>query len=150
MSYSFQDVNDVQVPFSDFIDRTTNWRLPWHDISSVVYGSAARDVARHFIQRWNATKLEKLKDDNNFPLLLPKSYENVAVPSVFKRISQRCSVQVLRSSCQWSTGENSVDSSIHQAYIDLITNAQHYVYIENQFFISMIQSQDVTNGRVSS
>lgn len=30
--------------------------MPWHDIASVVHGRAARDVARHFIQRWNFTK----------------------------------------------------------------------------------------------
>lgn len=42
--------------FSDFIDRHTTPRMPWHDIASVVHGRAARDVARHFIQRWNFTK----------------------------------------------------------------------------------------------
>lgn len=35
--------------------------MPWHDIHSVTFGAPARDVARHFIQRWNATKTEKLK-----------------------------------------------------------------------------------------
>lgn len=43
--------------FSDFIDRHTTPRMPWHDIASVVHGKAARDVARHFIQRWNFTKV---------------------------------------------------------------------------------------------
>lgn len=42
--------------FLDFIDRHTTPRMPWHDIASVVHGRAARDVARHFIQRWNFTK----------------------------------------------------------------------------------------------
>lgn len=31
--------------------------MPWHDIASAVHGKAARDVARHFIQRWNFTKV---------------------------------------------------------------------------------------------
>lgn len=44
----------------DFIDRYTTPRMPWHDISSVVHGKAARDVARHFIQRWNFTKVRNL------------------------------------------------------------------------------------------
>lgn len=44
----------------DFIDRYTTPRMPWHDISSVVHGKAARDVARHFIQRWNFTKVRYL------------------------------------------------------------------------------------------
>ena len=46
---------------SDFIDRGMTPRMPWHDIHSVTFGEPARDVARHFIQRWNATKTEKLK-----------------------------------------------------------------------------------------
>lgn len=41
----------------DFIDRHKTPRMPWHDIASVVHGKAARDVARHFIQRWNFTKV---------------------------------------------------------------------------------------------
>jgi phosphatidylserine/phosphatidylglycerophosphate/cardiolipin synthase-like enzyme len=43
--------------WADFIDRYSTPRMPWHDISSVVHGKAARDVARHFIQRWNFTKV---------------------------------------------------------------------------------------------
>ena len=31
--------------------------MPWHDIASVVYGAAARDVGRHFIQRYNFTRV---------------------------------------------------------------------------------------------
>ena len=37
--------------FSDNVDRRTTARMPWHDIAVAVQGSAARDVARHFIQR---------------------------------------------------------------------------------------------------
>lgn len=43
--------------WADFIDRHSTPRMPWHDIASVVHGKAARDVARHFIQRWNFTKV---------------------------------------------------------------------------------------------
>ena len=41
----------------DAVDRTSTPRMPWHDIALSVTGSAARDVARHFIQRWNAVKV---------------------------------------------------------------------------------------------
>ena len=44
---------------ADFIDRHSTPRMPWHDISSAVHGKAARDVARHFIQRWNYTKVHR-------------------------------------------------------------------------------------------
>ena len=31
--------------------------MPWHDVAAVVYGAPARDVARHFIQRYNFTRV---------------------------------------------------------------------------------------------
>ena len=31
--------------------------MPWHDIAVCLYGQSARDVARHFIQRFNFTKV---------------------------------------------------------------------------------------------
>jgi len=45
----------------DYIDRRTVPRMPWHDESLVVFGKVARDVARHFIQRWNIHKVRKIK-----------------------------------------------------------------------------------------
>jgi phospholipase D1/2 len=45
----------------DYIDRTTVPRMPWHDEALVVFGKVARDVARHFIQRWNIHKVRKSK-----------------------------------------------------------------------------------------
>lgn len=44
--------------------------------------------------------------------------------------------QVLRSSSTWSTGLSEPEFSIHEAYIDLISNARRFIYIENQFFIA--------------
>lgn len=47
--------------------------------------------------------------------------------------------QVLRSVSSWSAGfldSELVEQSIHEAYVDVINKAKHYVYIENQFFIT--------------
>ena len=41
----------------DFIDRETTPRMPWRDVGVAVHGLPARDLARHFIQRWNFTKV---------------------------------------------------------------------------------------------
>lgn len=60
----------------DLLDRKETPRMPWHDIGTMVHGPAARDIARHFIQRWNAVKVEKVKKLNFYPYLMPKSYEN--------------------------------------------------------------------------
>ena len=45
-------------------------------------------------------------------------------------------VQVLRSACKWSAGIGKKENSILQAYYHLIDNSKHYLYIENQFFVS--------------
>ena len=45
-------------------------------------------------------------------------------------------VQVLRSASKWSVGIGKKENSILQAYYQLIDSAKHYLYIENQFFVS--------------
>lgn len=44
-------------------------------------------------------------------------------------------IQLTRSCCPWSGG-HPIEHSIANAYIDAITKAEHFVYIENQFFIT--------------
>ncbi|MCJ1311199.1 hypothetical protein MMC25_004870 [Agyrium rufum] len=43
--------------------------------------------------------------------------------------------QIVRSCSKWSNG-TSTEHSIQNAYISIIESAQHFVYIENQFFIT--------------
>ena len=57
-----------------------------------------------------------------------------------------CKCQMLRSSSLWSMGLKSYEDSIHIAYLGLITNAQHFIYIENQFFISSLAGRPVKNA----
>ncbi|KAI0478072.1 phospholipase [Xylaria cf. heliscus] len=47
----------------------------------------------------------------------------------------RASIQLCRSACDWSSG-HPTEHSIANAYVHAIESAQHYVYIENQFFIT--------------
>jgi phospholipase D1/2 len=49
-----------------------------------------------------------------------------------------CRVQVVRSVSDWSHGVLT-EHSIQDAYIQLIQESKHYIYIENQFFISATQ-----------
>ena len=73
-NFILKDFVELNMPFTDQIDRSCTPRMPWHDIGCVVVGHSARDLARHFIQRWNAVKLEKARENLTFPYLLPKSY----------------------------------------------------------------------------
>uniref|UniRef100_A0A914QIK2 Phospholipase n=1 Tax=Panagrolaimus davidi TaxID=227884 RepID=A0A914QIK2_9BILA len=146
VNFIFKDIVDADDAFSDFTDRYNMPRMPWHDSQSGTYGEAARDVARHFIQRWNAAKREKLRNNDAYPYLIPKSYDNIRVPSaIINEDMYKTEVQVLRSVTRWSALTDKTEDSIHQAYISLMENAKHYIYIENQFFVSMINNADVSN-----
>uniref|UniRef100_A0A8C9VND7 Phospholipase n=1 Tax=Scleropages formosus TaxID=113540 RepID=A0A8C9VND7_SCLFO len=145
-NFVYKDWIQLEKPFDDFIDRYTTPRMPWHDIASVVHGKAARDVARHFIQRWNFTKIMKPKYRSlSYPFLLPKSHATAnelryQVPDCINT-----KVQILRSAADWSAGIKYHEESIHNAYIQVIAKSKHFIYIENQFFISCADNKQVHN-----
>lgn len=41
----------------DELDRTKHPRMPWHDVHCAMWGPPCRDIARHFVQRWNHAKV---------------------------------------------------------------------------------------------
>ncbi|TFK38573.1 phospholipase D [Crucibulum laeve] len=62
-----------------------------------------------------------------------------------KPINPMCRVQAVRSVSDWSHGVL-IEHSIQDAYIQLIKEAEHFIYIENQFFISSTKKgESVTN-----
>lgn len=79
------------------------------------------------------------------------------VPAHIVSTPVRC--QVIRSICEWSggNGNNSgggsdsnsssggCENSIHAAYLHLIENAEHFIYIENQYFISSLGGGGIEN-----
>ncbi|XP_056869681.1 phospholipase D1 isoform X1 [Takifugu flavidus] len=145
-NFVYRDWIQLDKPFDDFIDRHTTPRMPWHDIASVVHGKAARDVARHFIQRWNFTKLVKPKyRSQSYPCLLPKSHTTAGEQRYQVPNCINTKVQILRSACDWSAGIKYHEESIHNAYVYVIQNSQHFIYIENQFFISCADNRHVFN-----
>ncbi|XP_047468224.1 phospholipase D1 isoform X2 [Mugil cephalus] len=145
-NFVHKDWIQLDKPFDDFIDRHTTPRMPWHDIASVVHGKAARDVARHFIQRWNFTKIVKPKYRSlSYPYLLPKSHTTAGEQRYQVPNCILTKVQILRSASDWSAGIKYHEESIHNAYVDAIKNSQHFIYIENQFFISCADNRHVYN-----
>ncbi|AWP16252.1 putative phospholipase D1-like [Scophthalmus maximus] len=150
-NFVFRDWIQLEKPFDDFIDRYTTPRMPWHDIASVVHGRAARDVARHFIQRWNFTKaLEHMHTISLclelFPFFFPSLFFKTTPDDTFQTtFNIHSNIQVLRSSADWSAGIKYHEESIHSAYIQVIAKSKHYIYIENQFFISCADNRMVYN-----
>ena len=246
------DFDKVDKYWIESVPRKDTMRMPWHDVHSRIIGPAVRDIARHFIERWNhanfaerkkrgltsinqdvtlsqnrfnfwnrfsrvlrrkstkqinavtnpasLTKLptvesqiiqteepkigekenkelleafmkgkKKVDDDHlliredsknvnntkksNFYSQFVKSMgsagnqamtideENIIKNAEMykKYFTPGCitsKVQVLRSSAEWSAGLKNKEDSILQAYYELIDNSKHYLYIENQFFVS--------------
>jgi phospholipase D1/2 len=291
--------NSWEESMKDQLDREKYPRMPWHDVHCALWGPPCRDVARHFVQRWNYAKRSKAPNEHAIPLLLPQhhmviphyltgweateshieaehalqrqvsekeqlvsarsSYEDIPLllpkeeeqdpemrentlnfksssrefigimplngmmlrypssseeerllssevqmhtfvedPEVgrnsgrtvtdsgrlkdqvssignmnhttdqewweveqrelgemdFNLIGEagprsRCKCQVIRSVGQWSAGTSQLEEhSIHTAYCSLIEKAEFFVYIENQFFISGLDSDDIIHNRV--
>lgn len=89
--------------------------------------------------------IEVLTPDNIYSLsqLFENKYpgqEALPIPAV----PGSCRVQVLRSSGPWSTGSDT-EHSILTGWCNAITNAQKFIYIENQFFISNANEGDCSN-----
>ncbi|XP_043512604.1 phospholipase D2 isoform X3 [Frieseomelitta varia] len=154
VNFIVKDFNDLEKPYQDLVDRSNTPRMPWHDIGVMVQGATARDIARHFIQRWNAIKMEKAKLNSCYPFLLPKSYHNCNnfIPFIERSSIHNVNCQVLRSVSSWSAGfldSETVEQSIQEAYIEAISKAERYIYIENQFFITLASMQrSVVKNRI--
>ncbi|KAF9092887.1 hypothetical protein BGX27_001710, partial [Mortierella sp. AM989] len=127
----FVNVKDYN---TDLIDKRLLSRMPWHDVSLAAIGQPARDIARHFVQRWNFVKREKGMKKNHMKLLTPKGEFVSSTKESGWSGTQK--VQILRSSSTWSQGVET-ESSIQDAYIVSILKAKHFIYIENQFFITL-------------
>lgn len=151
----FKNVDDWK---QNELSKTEYGRMPWHDVSMGLIGPCVYDIAEHFVLRWNFVKRDKYKRDSRFEWLeiqgrtgededlvgvqRPKHPEggytmHPLSPLATKNTDNRGSVkaQLVRSSDDWSSGILK-DQSIQNAYIEIIKKAKHFVYIENQFFIT--------------
>ena len=59
-----------------------------------------------------------------------------------KNIEMGFKIQALRSVSSWSIGKSVIERSILEGYYKLIDNSKHYIYIENQFFITRTHTKD--------
>ncbi|KNG51706.1 phospholipase d1 [Stemphylium lycopersici] len=130
-----QDFFALDKPYEEMYDRSRVPRMPWHDVGMQIVGQPARDLTRHFVQRWNYL-LRQRKPSRPTPFLLPPPDFNPADIEALG-LDGTCEVQILRSACAWSLGTpNKVEHSIMNAYVQMISTSEHFVYIENQFYIS--------------
>ena len=130
-----QDFYALDKPYEEMYDRTKIPRMPWHDIAMQIVGQPARDLTRHFVQRWNYI-LRQRKPSRPTPFLLPPP-DFIPEDIQALGLDGTCEVQILRSCSLWSIGTpDKTEHSIMNAYVKLIEESEHFIYIENQFFIS--------------
>lgn len=249
-----KDFVEVHLPEKDLIDREEVPRMPWHDCHSRLEGQPARDVARHFIQRWNYSVSTRRKTSKLHHLVPMKDYERTSDKPVYsshmlnKRLQKAVRAvqtvngmrkkkaiastlrneeeeeeekeeatasekprgfdhgrqlsrvlsrdgssttpfgeansdpdssedeeessndtdrvaaddaaniakrgfpvnsQILRSLSLWSGG-SPTERSIQNAYLRLISSANHFVYIENQFFVSGLDGDHLCSNRIAN
>lgn len=132
--------HDLTKPEADLFDREHFPRMPWHDIGLQLIGQPARDLCRHFTQRWNL--LLRIKNHKRLmPFLIPPADFS---PSDLKKfdLTGTCEAQICRSAGPWSMGTaNTVEHSIQNAYLKSIQMSDHFVYIENQFFVTSTEAR---------
>ncbi|KAI9827337.1 MAG: hypothetical protein M1819_006979 [Sarea resinae] len=195
----FQDVVNYQ---DNKLDRKTNARMGWSDVSLSLKGPVVQDLQAHFVERWNFIYDDKYavrKDDRYSRLSFVETDENETQQSaggnppgsqqqnpadgsvqthetvddgsgsgshvprhgdgtlrgmVRDRVAEGLryvqdqyegshrstsrdgiECQIVRSCAKWSHGIPT-EHSIANAYIEVIKNSQHFIYIENQFFIT--------------
>jgi phospholipase D1/2 len=136
-----QDFYQLNEPYAEMYDRSKTPRMPWHDISMQVVGQPARDLTRHFVQRWNYILRGRTPTRPTPFLLPPPDYTTAELDAL--GLSGTCEVQILRSASNWSLGVTDTEHSIMTAYCKMIEESEHFVYMENQFFISSCETMNV-------
>eukprot|EP00026_Physarum_polycephalum_P001703 Phypoly_transcript_01705.p1 GENE.Phypoly_transcript_01705~~Phypoly_transcript_01705.p1 ORF type:complete len:1035 (+),score=140.85 Phypoly_transcript_01705:73-3177(+) len=119
---------DYRNPFIEKVERNQHPRMPWHDVQVGLDGEAAHDVAINFVQRWNANDTKLKKQITNIPAASP-GHGNI-------------DCQITRSMRSFYCGEFFNEKSIRNAYIDAISSAKSFVYIESQYFIENTETPD--------
>lgn len=143
-------------------------RQPWHDLHCRIDGPAVYDVLTNFEERWLKVSephgLQKLKTSYDDQLLrLERIPEILGISDVSRHIEddlENWHIQIFRSidsnsvkgfpdnpkdapSRNLVCGKNVlIDMSIHTAYVEAIRAAQHFIYIENQYFLGSSYNWD--------
>ena len=98
---------------------------PWHDAHAIIEGPAAGDVELNFRQRWNDV-VQRHHLDNK--LLIPE--HPLASP-----LESDSLIQIARTIPEHTYSfKPIIIRGISQLYANAFSNAQHFIYLENQYF----------------
>ena len=99
---------------------------PWHDAHALIEGPAAGDVELNFWQRWNDVVNKKELDAE---LIVP---EHTIAPPVETNSVVQIARTIPRETYTFAPPEGI--QGIAQLYAKAFGNAQHFIYLENQYF----------------
>uniref|UniRef100_UPI003D31B525 phospholipase D-like domain-containing protein n=1 Tax=Citrobacter freundii TaxID=546 RepID=UPI003D31B525 len=137
-----------------YLDASVQPRMPWQDYHIRIKGPAVDDLTRNFVLRWNSyTDREKsnvLQTTKPY-LQYSSGYHSPKAGS--------CQIQVLRSAslkmrileftgskyhgAEMNNPPSLTQNDILKSMLLLISKAEHYIYIENQFFVSAFGAPSV-------
>ncbi len=113
--------------YSSLLRSNEEERTPhnWHDAHAIIEGPAVGDVERNFRQRWNEVVQ---RHELDYQLLVPEH----PLPPPLESTSL---VQVARTipAHTYSFAPEDGIQGIAQLYAKALSNAQHFVYLENQY-----------------
>lgn len=138
---------------SAYLNASVQPRMPWQDYQVQIIGPAVDDLVRNFVCRWNS--YSHRYPNNPLQTLIPE----IKISGLKSEKMGTCQVQVLRSAslemCKDEVPENGTQAvqkqddilrSIHM----LVSKAEHYIYIENQFFVSAFGDSSIEDKETLS
>ncbi|KAA8522329.1 hypothetical protein F0562_013310 [Nyssa sinensis] len=104
-------------------------REPWHDLHCQIDGPAAYDILTNFEERVSDAPFLSKDDPEHWHVQVFRSIDSNSVKGFPKDPKDATSRNLV-------CGKNVlIDMSIHTAYVKAIRSAQHFIYIENQYFL---------------
>ena len=141
---------------STYLDAKIQPRMPWQDYQVEIEGPAVYDLIANFVLRWNS-----------YPPHYPKSSlltqtPELHIPATRPERVGSCHVQVLRSASQemcrseqkrplrGKPPASKTQHDVMDAMKLLIDKADHYIYIENPFFVSAFGESSIKGPKALS
>jgi phospholipase D1/2 len=139
-----------------YLDARIQPRMPWQDYQVEIEGPAVHDLVRNFVLRWNSYPYQHTDS------ALKTSTPQLMIPTALPDRAGTCHVQVLRSASQkmckseqkpllrGKHPESRTQQDVLEAVRLLIDKADHYIYIENQFFVSAFGESSIKGPKALS
>ena len=133
---SYWDTNKHDINEPRRLDKNEG---PYHDVSIYLEGPVIANLEEFFIEMWNY--LSNLHFDGENKINVNKSLNNQTIPpNTLKRLpdfnpllrAENETIQIVRSITPDTISKN--EKGVLEAYRKAITNAQDFIYLENQYF----------------